>query len=204
MAVNNLKAGVTYSLRVSMNDFHEQQRDIRLGMNQYLLAEFTMAPLTPSIRIHSDPPGAKIFLDGEDTEKLTPNRISDLEEVLKYKLRLELEGYKTLRMNVSAGEDRETFLDLELEPLPFIQVAESFALDSRVVDEDVFSAILTVDKAIPLAAIEKLDRADDSFTHVVTVLPCGTDSFRRVASGKEEQKKDRRQGQPMALCIGYN
>ena len=117
MAVNNLKAGVTYSLRVSMNDFHEQQRDIRLGMNQYLLAEFTMAPLTPSIRIHSDPPGAKIFLDGEDTEKLTPNRISDLEEVLKYKLRLELEGYKTLRMNVSAGEDRETFLDLELEPL---------------------------------------------------------------------------------------
>ena len=60
-------------------------------------------------------------------------------------------------------------LDFEFDLLAFIQVAETFALDGGVVDKDI-RAILTSNEAVALAAVEPLDRADDTFRHIICLL----------------------------------
>jgi len=60
-------------------------------------------------------------------------------------------------------------LYFEFDLLAFIQVAETFALDGGVVDKDI-RAILTSNEAVALAAVEPLDRADDTFRHIICLL----------------------------------
>jgi hypothetical protein len=62
-----------------------------------------------------------------------------------------------------------TAFDRELDPLAFSQVAEAFALDGGVVDENIFAA-LALDESVTLAAIEPLNRADDTFRHCIYSL----------------------------------
>ena len=60
-------------------------------------------------------------------------------------------------------------LDFKFDLLAFIQVSETLALDGRVVDKDI-RAVLTSNKAVALAAVEPLDRADDTFRHIICLL----------------------------------
>lgn len=50
-------------------------------------------PAKASLAVSSDPPGAKIFVDGEDTGKSTPATIDGLSPDRPYKVRVALDGY---------------------------------------------------------------------------------------------------------------
>jgi hypothetical protein len=73
-------------------------------------------------------------------------------------------GFELQNGDVSSLRTLLALLDFEFDLLAFIQVAETFALDGGVVDKDIRAA-LTSNKAVALATIEPLDRADDTFRH---------------------------------------
>ena len=51
------------------------------------------APVKASVSINSEPSGARIFIDGEDTGRSTPATIGDLSPDRPYKVRVALNGY---------------------------------------------------------------------------------------------------------------
>jgi hypothetical protein len=71
--------------------------------------------------------------------------------------------------NVSCLRTFLALLDCEFDLLTFVQVAETFALNSRVVDKDI-RTVLASNKAVALAAVEPFDRADDTFRHIICLL----------------------------------
>src|SRR5262245_42210378 len=70
-------------------------------------------------------------------------------------------GYLTLRS--TADVFPAVLLDLILDLLPFIERAQSSALDRRDVDEHVFAASLRLDKSVALGWIEPLHGAARHF-----------------------------------------
>jgi hypothetical protein len=56
------------------------------------------------------------------------------------------------------------FFDREFNALAFFEVAETLALDSGEVDEDIRAAFAG-DESVAFATIEPLDRTDDTFRH---------------------------------------
>jgi hypothetical protein len=81
-------------------------------------------------------------------------------------------------------------LDLELDLLAFIQIAETFRLDGGIMDEDI-RAILARDKAVALATIEPLDRTDDSFRHMICLLMAKKEWFVRVVPSDDQNEMTR-------------
>jgi hypothetical protein len=59
--------------------------------------------------------------------------------------------------------------DGELDPLAFLQVLETLALDGREVDEDIFAAFAS-EEAIALRSIEPLDCTVDTFRHFCLLM----------------------------------
>jgi len=74
------------------NDY-EATETITAGetLEKYYIME-EKAPTTGNIYIKSDPTGARIFIDGEDTGKLTPETIKDL-SLGEHEIKLTLPGY---------------------------------------------------------------------------------------------------------------
>ena len=74
------------------------------------------APTTGSIYIRSNPLYAEIWLDGVNTEKLTPETLSDLEPKT-YTITLKKSGYKdyTFEVTVEAGVTKEYYIEMEAE-----------------------------------------------------------------------------------------
>ncbi|MBN1938474.1 MAG: PEGA domain-containing protein [Candidatus Aminicenantes bacterium] len=76
--------------------------------------EFALVPISLSLRVRSTPPGAKIFLDGEETGQVTEAEIVGLRPG-RHTLRLKLPGYRDWETDFEAsvekpGADAETRL----------------------------------------------------------------------------------------------
>lgn len=69
-----------------------------------------------SLSVSSSPLGARIVVDDQDTEKITPDKIT-LTEKRNYQLRLEKEGYKKYDTRVSITKDDSHFATLEQEAI---------------------------------------------------------------------------------------
>jgi hypothetical protein len=63
-----------------------------------------------ALTIESVPSGARLFVDGVDTEKTTPVTIANLESNIEHRVRLELDGEEaeTSTISVRAGERQKT------------------------------------------------------------------------------------------------
>lgn len=75
------------------------------------------SPAVGRISVTSDPPGAKIFLDGKDTGQKTPATLSNV-SVGTHQITLELEGYKSVTKSVSVKRNATVTVDVTLEPEP--------------------------------------------------------------------------------------
>ncbi len=69
-----------------------------------------------SVRVVSTPEGAKILLDGQDTGKITPAVVADLETGGVYRLRVEKEEYSPAEMEVKITGPEEKGVTLTLAP----------------------------------------------------------------------------------------
>lgn len=67
-----------------------------------------------SIAVDSEPPGARIFLDGKDTGKVTPAELKNV-PVGKHEVTLEAEGYESQTKSVAVTRNKTVPLVFELE-----------------------------------------------------------------------------------------
>src|SRR3990172_3248141 len=85
-------------------------------------------------------------------------------------------------------------LDVELDPLAFVQRAIALGLNRGVVDKHVLAAF-TRDEAVPLGGVEPLDGALRSFVHsLFLLLRIGFVRSKRLAAGKEKCPPRRKPG----------
>ena len=96
----------TYTIRVSVSDgkegIVEESCSIAVGVS------------LGSINITSDPVGAKVYLDGEDTGKVTPCVVSDL-ALGGYSIKLTYYHYKDKVGTATVGAEPVTYIDWILD-----------------------------------------------------------------------------------------
>jgi hypothetical protein len=91
---------------------------VTLNPGERKQVEVALKPLLGEVWISSDPPGAKVYLDGRDMALKTPTRLSGLLPD-KYQLRLKKEGYK-------AWKDEVIVKASETLDLPTAKLQEAF------------------------------------------------------------------------------
>src|SRR4029434_2128828 len=84
---------LNFSQKITLKDEKHQEwtRLVTLISPQPLPSEATLDPLpTGTLEVNSQPPGAKVFLDGKDMGGVPPHKITQLELNKTYKVKLEL------------------------------------------------------------------------------------------------------------------
>jgi len=113
--------GVGY-LGVPMNfAFKKFAEASEKAMDYYISISETKppAPTTGGLYVDTSPEKAKIYLDGKDTETLTPQTFSDLDPKT-YTVKFVKDGYedKEISVTVEAGKTKEYFVELTATPPP--------------------------------------------------------------------------------------
>lgn len=118
VVLDTLKAGLPYTVKLEKSGYSASEKRVTLEAETVESLELSLAPETPSLRIESTPPGASIFLDGQNTRLLTPARLTKLEQGSSYLIRLELEDHVASQFQATARRDKEPAFRVELEPGP--------------------------------------------------------------------------------------
>ncbi len=94
---------------------HEETVTYQPGTTVALAPTLTKVVAHGSLVINSDPPGARIILDGTPTDYEAPARIDDLVADRPHVLKLELEGYQPFSTVADIEKDEVTTIDATLE-----------------------------------------------------------------------------------------
>lgn len=93
-------------------------------------------PAAGTLRVASEPPGARVRIDGKDTGLVTPVDVPDLEPDIEHLLRLDLEGYTAGTATFSVAPAGTRDLGFDLEPLHFLVHVESTPAGAMVYPDD--------------------------------------------------------------------
>ncbi len=106
--MRNLQSG-NYTLTLKLKGFKDFSKNITLvkGRTLELSPKLEKAAETVNVTINSSPEGAKILIDGNDTEKITPATL-DL-KIGEHTLTLTLSGYKTMKQQITISKDKKSF-----------------------------------------------------------------------------------------------
>lgn len=98
--------GGNYNIELKYEEFKDTAFAIQIGENQNVSYDIFMKEIDPagSITLRSDPSGAEIFLDGENTGQKTPAEFSDLERGI-YQFALKLDLYDDSEFQISLDKD---------------------------------------------------------------------------------------------------
>lgn len=82
-------------------------------------AERPAAAALGMVRVETDPPGARVLIDGRDTGDVTPATLAEIEPGIQHALVLALDGWVAVNvpLHVEAGAIEEVRLSLERSPL---------------------------------------------------------------------------------------
>lgn len=72
-----------------------------------------------SIKINSTPPGAKVFVDGKDTEKVTPTSLEDLPLSETYNIKLEMDKHRPVEEKVTVYSIEPIEFNKKLEEIKY-------------------------------------------------------------------------------------
>lgn len=81
--------------------------------------ERTTVPALGMARVETDPPGARVLIDGRDTGQVTPATLAEIEPGIQHALVVALDGWVAVNipLHVEAGAMEEVRLSLERTPL---------------------------------------------------------------------------------------
>jgi hypothetical protein len=118
LRIDGLEAGRSYAVRASLNGRKDDDQLVSAAAGESTV-RLKLAPLPGQVAVQSDPPGAKLFLDGKDTGKVTPAEL-DLEPGRSAEVLLKKDGFAEERIPItcpSAGERAVYRASLPLSPL---------------------------------------------------------------------------------------
>lgn len=109
-----------YNVTLSLENYRDTTISVAVtsGIISELNVELTFYEPRGSITLDSNPQGARIFLDNEDTQLFTPAKLSKLKGG-DYSIRLELDNYYDTTFTVTVIEDQNTTVPIiELVEIP--------------------------------------------------------------------------------------
>jgi hypothetical protein len=126
LKIDHLEAGKSYAVRASLAGRRDDDQLISAAVGESNV-RLKLPPLPGRVAVESDPPGAKVFLDGKDTGKITPVEL-DLTPGATAEVTLKKDGFSEQRIPVTcpqAGERAVYRGSLPLSPLVAALTIES-------------------------------------------------------------------------------
>jgi len=90
----NVPAGQV-ALRIELGGYERVDTTVDLGKGQARSLAFDLVEIKGNLSVSSTPSGARIRLDGKDTDQLTPASLLGLSANAPHRVELELQGYET-------------------------------------------------------------------------------------------------------------
>jgi len=121
LTVKDLDVDEEHTIIVEKEGYQTQSRQFRLKTGEFLNFKFTLTPsLKPAftLSVASNPPGAVIYLNDEETPYRTPAVIKEIETGKTYTLGLFLDGYKFWSKKFEARPNETQNFDIQLEINP--------------------------------------------------------------------------------------
>jgi hypothetical protein len=94
LRLTDLEAGRAYRVRAVLPGYQEKEDLVTVGANEETVVPFALRLETGAITIVSQPPGARVFVGGQDVGKLTPATLTGLPTGEEKLVTLKLEGYQ--------------------------------------------------------------------------------------------------------------
>ncbi len=120
--VKNIQIPKVYKVHLEKKNFEAWDREVTLENKKPLTVNATLIkeaePTSGSVIIHSDPAGAKIYLDGVIQDKVTPATIHNLTKGQSITVRLELAGFQPVEQTTTIAEDKPVTIDTTLKETP--------------------------------------------------------------------------------------
>ncbi len=151
----NVPAG-SHSVRLTLAGYQDWTDTVRVsaGQTTTVSANLQATPEpTGSISVTSTPPGAAIWLDNLDQERLTPAVLEDV-PVGPHTLHLVLVGYAPLEDTVEVVPGQQTDVSYQLANSPPQAAVAVDPLDGVIDQVFTFDASASTDAEEPLAALE--------------------------------------------------
>lgn len=112
--LDKIESGVEHKIVIRKKGFQPYQKQFILKDNEQIAIETTLTALTGSLIVESDPSGAYVYLNNENTGFKTPYELKDSPLGSKYEITLKKEGYEDKRVNVEITEEGEERIPLML------------------------------------------------------------------------------------------
>jgi PEGA domain len=126
LRVDGLEAGRSYAVRATLTGRKDDDQLISAAVGESMV-RLKLVELPGRVAVESDPPGAKLILDGKDTGKLTPAEL-DLVPGSTAEVTLKKDGFSEQHISVTcpqAGEHAVYRGNLPLSPLVAALTVES-------------------------------------------------------------------------------
>ena len=114
--IQNLQEGV-HNFTLKLNGYNDTTFNVTIVRNQQVTKNITLTKeiTTGSVLLESNPSGAQIFLAGNNTNKLTPSTIQNLEEG-NYQFTLKLTNYLDTTFNITIIRNQQVSKNIDLTP----------------------------------------------------------------------------------------
>lgn len=123
--LSQLELGKEFKISIEKDHYKSFEKTVSLMTRDPAQVHGTLVALSEGVLdIASKPVGAKIFLNGKDTEKLTPSKIDGLEIKKEYSIQLKKEGYSDWSSTVPVNDFRAVTLRASLTKIPDIKPPE--------------------------------------------------------------------------------
>jgi hypothetical protein len=119
LRLTDIEAGRAYRVRAQLTGYEPREDLVTVGANEETLVPFQLRVETGSVSVVSQPPGAHVFVGGQDTGKVTPATLTGLPTGEAKLVTLTLEGYQDATALVTApprGESITQSVTLALAP----------------------------------------------------------------------------------------
>ena len=94
LRLTDLEAGRAYRVRAVLPGYQEKEDLVTVGANEETVVPFALRLETGAITIVSQPAGARVYVAGQDTGKITPATLTGLPTGEQKLVTLRLEGYQ--------------------------------------------------------------------------------------------------------------
>lgn len=116
----NIPVGKPQKISLKLAKHKEWTKTITLLDQNPVMLQPTLEVIpVSSIHVVSTPPGAKVFLDGKDTEKVTPTTLEDLPLSETYSLKLELEKHRPVEEKITLYSIEPVQFEKKLEEIKY-------------------------------------------------------------------------------------
>lgn len=117
--LDDLALGKEYSIKLRKEGFADQAKSFVLNDTEPHTYKFELKKAMGTLEISSAPAGAKIIIDNEDTGKVTPATISNLELGKDTKVSVALAGFREKEQKLKLETEEPQKLDFELEKIVY-------------------------------------------------------------------------------------